>query len=82
MTYKQLPNIDNAWDNVEFSTLSPSTFSWVNKGCGYQVMLQKALSSFADPSLLLPFNKNAIIPKTFQFRLIQNTSLITVISTN
>lgn len=61
MTYKQLPNIDNAWDNVEFSTLSPSTFSWVNKGCGYQIMLQKALSSFADPSLLLPFNKNAIL---------------------
>lgn len=61
MRFIQIPNIDNAWGNVKFMALSPSTFSWINRGCGYQVMLQKALVSFNEPSLLLPSNRNAIL---------------------
>lgn len=61
MRFTQIPNIDSAWGNVKFTALSPSTFSWVNRGCGYQVMLQKALTSFGVPSLSLPSNRNAIL---------------------
>lgn len=61
MKFTQIPNIDSAWGNVKFTALSPSTFSWVNRGCGYQVMLQKALASFNEPSLSLPSNRNAIL---------------------
>lgn len=61
MRFPQIPNLISAWDNVNFTTLSPSTFSWVNRGCSYQVMLQKALTFFAVPSLSLPSNRNAIL---------------------
>lgn len=61
MKFTQIPNIDSAWGNVKFMALSPSTFSWVNRGCGYQVMLQKALTSLGEPSLSLPSNRNAIL---------------------
>lgn len=46
MRFTQIPNIDSAW---------------VNRGCGYQVMLQKALTSLGEPYLSLPSNRNAIL---------------------
>ena len=61
MKFFQIPNIENAWDNVHIETLSPSTFSWIANGCGYQVLLQKALLTFQNKSLLLPSPKNAIL---------------------
>lgn len=61
MKFPKIPCIDNAWDSVSIETLSPSTFSWVNRGCGYQVLLQKALNTFQDKSLSLPSNRNAIL---------------------
>lgn len=61
MRFTQIPNVDNTWDNVTIKTLSPSTFSWVSRGCGYQVLLQKALNAFNDTSLSLPSNRNAIL---------------------
>ena len=61
MRFTQIPNIDSAWGNVKFTALSPSTFSWVNRGCGYRVMLQKMLTTFGEPSLSLPSNRNAIL---------------------
>lgn len=63
MKFVQIPHIESAWDNVIIKTLSPSTFSWVNRGCGYQVLLQKALSTFNNSSLSLPSNRNAILGK-------------------
>lgn len=61
MRFTQIPDIESAWDSVTIKTLSPSTFSWVSRGCGYQVLLQKALNSFKDNSLSLPSNRNAIL---------------------
>ena len=61
MKFLQIPNIESAWDNVKIKTLSPSTFSWISGGCGYQVLLQKALLTFRDKSLLLPSSPNAIL---------------------
>lgn len=61
MRFTQIPDIESAWDSVAIKTLSPSTFSWVSRGCGYQVLLQKALNNFNDISLLLPSNRNAIL---------------------
>lgn len=61
MKFVQISKIESAWDNVVFTTLSPSTFSWVSNGCAYQVMLQEALKSFKNRALTLPSNKNAIL---------------------
>lgn len=61
MKFVQIPHIESSWDNVVIKTLSPSTFSWVNYGCGYQILLQKVLSSFNDNTLFLPSNRNAIL---------------------
>lgn len=61
MRFIQIPNIDSVWDNVKIKTLSPSTFSWVSKGCGYQVLLQKAIQACDNKSLSLPSNQNAIL---------------------
>lgn len=61
MRFTRIPDIESAWDSVTIKTLSPSTFSWVSRGCGYQVLLQKALNSFNDISLSLPSNRNAIL---------------------
>lgn len=61
MKFVQIPHIESAWDNVIIKTLSPSTFSWVSRGCGYQVLLQKALSTFNNSTLSLPSNPNAIL---------------------
>ena len=61
MKFVITPNIEDAWDNVRINTLSPSMFSWVNSGCSYQVLLQKALDSFNDKSFFLPPPKNTII---------------------
>ena len=61
MLFVKIPHIDDAWDNVQIEALSPSTFSWVSHGCGYQVLLQKALQTFRDETLSLPSNKNAIL---------------------
>ena len=61
MKFVQIPHIESAWDNVIIKTLSPSSFSWVSRGCGYQVLLQKALSTFNNSTLSLPSNRNAIL---------------------
>ena len=61
MKFVQIPHIESAWDNVVIKTLSPSTFSWVSRGCGYQVLLQKVLSAFNNSTLSLPPNRNAIL---------------------
>lgn len=61
MKFPQIPSIDNAWDNVIVKTLSPSTFAWVSSGCGYQVLLQKALATFDDKTLILPHGRSAIL---------------------
>lgn len=61
MKFVQIPHIESAWDNVIIKTLSPSTFSWVNYGCGYQILLQKALSTFNNNTLFLPSNRSAIL---------------------
>lgn len=61
MKFVQIPHIERAWNNVNIKTLSPSTFSWVNYGCGYQILLQKALSTFNNNTLYLPSNRNAIL---------------------
>lgn len=61
MKFVTIPHIESAWDNVIIKTLSPSTFSWVNRGCGYQVLLQKALSTFNNSTLYLPSNRAAIL---------------------
>ena len=61
MKFVQIPHIESAWDNVIIKTLSPSTFSWVSRGCGYQVLLQKVLSTFNNSTLSLPANRNAIL---------------------
>lgn len=63
MRFAKIPHIENAWNNVQIKTLSPSTFAWVNRGCGYQVLLQKALQTFNDKALLLPSNHNALLGK-------------------
>lgn len=61
MKFVQIPRIERAWDNVIIKTLSPSSFSWVSRGCGYQVLLQKVLSTFNNSTLSLPSNRNAIL---------------------
>lgn len=61
MRFIQIPNIDSVWGNVIIKTLSPSTFSWVSRGCGYQVLLQKAIQACGNKSLSLPSNQNAIL---------------------
>lgn len=63
MRFAKIPHIESAWDNVQIKTLSPSTFAWVNRGCGYQVLLQKALQTFNDNTLLLPSNRNVLLGK-------------------
>ena len=61
MRFNRIPDIESAWDSVTIKTMSPSTFSWVSRGCGYQVLLQKALNSFNNISLSLPSNPNALL---------------------
>lgn len=61
MRFPQIPNIDYAWNNISIEVLSPSSFSWVNRGCRYQLLLQNAIKSYKNDSLLLPPNKNAIL---------------------
>lgn len=61
MRFVQIPYIESAWDNVIIKTLSPSTFSWINYGCGYQILLQKVLSTFNNNTLYLPSNRNALL---------------------
>ena len=63
MQFAKIPHIESAWDNVQIKTLSPSTFAWVNRGCGYQVLIQKALQTFNDNTLLLPSNRNVLLGK-------------------
>lgn len=59
MNFEQIPNIEKAWENVSIETLSPSTFSWVHDGCGYQVLLQRLLNAY--PSCQLPSHRNTTI---------------------
>lgn len=61
MKFAKIPHIESVWDNVIIKTLSPSTFLWVRRGCGYQVLLQKALDTFNNSILTLPSNRNAIL---------------------
>ena len=61
MRFPQIPNIENVWDSVSIDALSPSTFSWVNRGCGFAVLLQKAVKSFKDNSLSLPSGRSALL---------------------
>lgn len=63
MQFAKIPPIESAWDNVKIKTLSPSTFAWVNRGCGYQVLLQKAIQMFNNNALLLPSNRNVLLGK-------------------
>lgn len=81
MKFPQIPNIENVWDNVSVDALSPSTFSWVNRGCGYAVLLQKAVNSFKDNSLSLPPGRSAqlgtIIHKIYELTIKGNLTSIT-----
>ena len=61
MRFPQIPNIDTAWEEVIIDALSPSNFSWVNQGCGYQALLNKVLGTFNDKALSLPPSKNALL---------------------
>ncbi len=61
MRFPKIPNIENVWDSVSVDALSPSTFSWVNQGCGYAILLQKAVMSFKDNSLFLPSSRSALL---------------------
>lgn len=61
MRFPRIPNIENVWDSVSVDALSPSTFSWVNRGCGYAVLLQKAVKTFKDNSLSLPSSRSALL---------------------
>lgn len=61
MKFIQVPQIEKAWGDVLIKTLSPSTFSWVSRGCVYQVLLQNALRIFNNSALSLPSNQNAIL---------------------
>lgn len=61
MRFPQIPNIENAWSGVTIDALSPSNFSWVNRGCRYQILLQAVIKSFKNNALSLPPNKNAIL---------------------
>ena len=63
MQFSKIPPVESAWDNVQIKTLSPSTFVWVNRGCGYQVLLQKAIKTFNNNALLLPSNRNVLLGK-------------------
>lgn len=63
MQFAKIPHFESAWDNVQIKTLSPSTFAWVNRGCGYLVLLQKALQTFNNNTLLLPSNRNVLLGK-------------------
>ena len=59
MKFEQIPNIEKAWERVSIETLSPSTFSLVDDGCAYQVLLQRLLNDY--PLCQLPSHKNALI---------------------
>lgn len=59
MKFEQIPNIEKAWEGVTIETLSPSTFSLIQNGCAYQVLLQRLLN--AHPSCQLPPHKNTTI---------------------
>lgn len=61
MKFVQIPRIDDVWDKVAITSLSPSTFLRVEKECAYQMLAQKALETFQDKSLLLPISKNAVL---------------------
>lgn len=61
MRFPQIPNIEKVWDSVSVDALSPSSFSWVKRGCGYAVLLQKAVKSFNDNSLSLPSSRIALL---------------------
>jgi len=61
MRFPQIPDIENAWSSVTIRALSPSSFSWVNHGCRYQILLQNAIKTLNNDSLSLPSNKNAIL---------------------
>ena len=61
MKFVKIPDIKNTWDNVVIKTLSPSSFSWIDTGCSYQLLLQKALDSFNDRRYLLPTSKSILI---------------------
>lgn len=61
MRFVKIPDMKNAWDNVVITALSPSMFSWINTGCTYQVLLQKALDSFNNKSFLLPPYRATIV---------------------
>ena len=61
MKFVKIPDIKNTWDNVVIKTLSPSSFSWIDTGCSYQLLLQKALDSFNDRRYLLPTSKSTLI---------------------
>lgn len=60
MKFVKIPDIMNTWDNVVIKTLSPSSFSWIDTGCSYQLLLQKALDSFNDRRYLLPTSKSTL----------------------
>ena len=61
MRFPQIPSIENVWDSVTIQALSPSSFSWVNHGCRYQILLQNAIKTLNNDSLSLPSNKNAML---------------------
>jgi len=61
MKFVKIPDIKSTWDNVVVKTLSPSSFSWINMGCSYQLLLQKALGSFNDRRYFLPPSKSTLI---------------------
>ena len=61
MRFVKIPNIKNTWGNVRIETLSPSMFSWVQTGCSYQILLQRALDSFKDNKILLPASKSTLV---------------------
>ncbi len=61
MQFPRIPSIDAVWDSVSIKALSPSSFSWVNSGCRYQIILNYTLRVFNDAALYLPSNRNAIL---------------------
>ena len=61
MRFEQIPKINDVWDNVSITTLSPSIFCRVEKGCAFSLLLQKAIDTFNDKSLFLPVSKNVVL---------------------
>lgn len=61
MRFVQIPKFNDVWDNVSITTLSPSIFCRVENGCALSVLLQKAIGTFNDKSLLLPASKSAVL---------------------